>query len=213
MQLVHPAEFVPPLQMSTTQMVNLDTLVHHVDLAAERINVVAYSEVTIGFNFSFVKLVLFSLICNYIFSQGPLDLILGPHDPCDAEHVMSAEAENLLATTDMEQVMAAEAQNLFAIEKTEVFNNVYPVCISIESITQNNVTLYISQSQQQTSKGPDVPILRRSSRLVERSGGRYENVVREAMERKARCRNDVELLSALLGRSCSRSENPRYSFY
>uniref|UniRef100_J3L0D8 F-box protein AT5G49610-like beta-propeller domain-containing protein n=1 Tax=Oryza brachyantha TaxID=4533 RepID=J3L0D8_ORYBR len=142
-------EYVEPLQLIATQDV-----VNHVNLAAERTGVLVNSE-------------------------GPLDLILGPHGPQDTQQAMVAEGETLVATADLKLLTSAEVQNQLVAEKPEI------------------------------NKGLEVPVLKRNSaRLVKRRGARYENVLHMAMEMKARSMGGMEQLSTSPGRNYSRSEKP-----
>uniref|UniRef100_A0A0A8XZP0 Uncharacterized protein n=1 Tax=Arundo donax TaxID=35708 RepID=A0A0A8XZP0_ARUDO len=73
--------------MNTTQTLNMDTLVDHVDLAEERTDVAACS-------------------------GGQLDLVLGLDGPCNKRKTMTAEAGTSVAAAGMGQVMAAETANM-----------------------------------------------------------------------------------------------------
>uniref|UniRef100_A0A0D9Y9D9 F-box protein AT5G49610-like beta-propeller domain-containing protein n=1 Tax=Oryza glumipatula TaxID=40148 RepID=A0A0D9Y9D9_9ORYZ len=142
------AEYVEPLQMIATQ-----NMMKHVNLAAERTDVVN--------------------------SEGPLDLVLEPHGPLDAQQAMAAEAETLVVTADLKLVRSTEAQNQSVAEKPEIM------------------------------KGPEVPVSKRSmSCLEKRRGERYESALHKAMERKARYMGGVEQFSTSLGRNYRRSEKP-----
>lgn len=75
--------------------------------------------------------------------QGPLDLVLEPHGPLDAQQAMAAEAETLVVTADLKLVRSTEAQNQSVAEKPEVFSTCCLICFSVKIVTQSITTLHI----------------------------------------------------------------------